>query len=1338
MKTTWQTVRVFISSTFRDMQAERDHLVRFVFPRLREVLLKRRIHLVDVDLRWGVTSEQDALEVCREIIDECRPRFLCMLGGRYGTIPEGKDLSITADEVHFGALDEYHEKIYALFYFRHGAVTEKMDQSNPGSIREPRHSEKANKLAWLKRDIRKAKLQPYLYRPCWNAGEGRLLDLKAFGDRVERDILATIEDEFGTQPSVQLDEFAEETAAMEAFVAERSERFVLGSRETVLNELLAHASATGGNGSVCLTGAPGSGKSALLAHLSQHSTLNAQPSTLLIGHFVGASPGSTDVRRTLRRLCHELKAGCPDITADIPDDPEKLRVAFPDFLRQACEKKRVVILLDAVNQFDVASHPAGLHWLPEDLPASARVILSTLAGPALEDLRRRCQPREIELQSLAVADGEAIIAQFRKRYRKQFEPDQRAALLAKSDAGIPLYLLAALEELRTLGTYEEIGQRISELPHTTLELFAWILVRLENDDGFRDAAGRRVGSELVSRFAALLGASRYGLSQSELADLLDAGDPQGNIAALLYLLRPYLMHRGELLDFYHVQFRIAAKKAWLNTDVQCKAAHARLASYFRGKADPDSKQLWQQNARLLGELPFHLAHGAREMELLELFSQLAFLAARIATGQVYEQITDYSLLGSLLPSTLAPWHDFLQKHAQRLTQHPTMLVALANHEGFPEARAQAAKVSWCQPWLRTSPEQMPAGGAKSTEGLYVQITGNLHLDWGRVSAIASQRAIAFCLECLGTIRVLDLNAMRQTDEILSIRRDRPLVLSCAPDATSVVVFYESGKAELYRCLCGPNNWPTRVELVIEFSFYLPESEDPVVVWYKNTFWYQARSGALTSISVESPQAFEEVLPAGQQGELSALVFVEDTRLVAMRQGPDTLLLAPDIPPLQRRSAHVATACACGARKVAVAFTDGALVVFEIGETLTVKAEVRVGMLRGALGWDGSRLLWMGEGNSGFSAWYPVEASPLHVQDNQEVFPNHLHILPRQWLLRPDGSMLLGTTHSIVTFWVLQGGVKIDGRLEEIFGGPVWRAVRRAVRKQGNDQWLLEKQRPSEVLLGHGVMGRLYCALDGKERFFAASGYGPSWAFDLSSLRSMPLQGCPSGINGAVGEDRGGCWFTDRAGDIYFTDEGKNCHCAAKNELPDVHGSHLENCGSHLVWAGYSSKYFPETGTEPARTFLFFRKVWGNPPMLERIGEQLRHPREGFCVEVCYDQTAERLVTLWVKATDGVQTFHLRVGPVREFAHWQFQEIDVSGLGLSRFVQADLSADGRLLGVINMAGEISCISIEDGRVLATLAGSEPFTAVAPGQGGSEFWLVEAGASIYRCALVEGTV
>ena len=38
MTAIWKTVRVFISSTFRDMQSERDWLVRFVFPKLRQEL----------------------------------------------------------------------------------------------------------------------------------------------------------------------------------------------------------------------------------------------------------------------------------------------------------------------------------------------------------------------------------------------------------------------------------------------------------------------------------------------------------------------------------------------------------------------------------------------------------------------------------------------------------------------------------------------------------------------------------------------------------------------------------------------------------------------------------------------------------------------------------------------------------------------------------------------------------------------------------------------------------------------------------------------------------------------------------------------------------------------------------------------------------------------------------------------------------------------------------------------------------------------------------------------------------------------------------------------------
>ena len=51
-KKTLKTVRIFVSSIFRNMHAERDHLMKVVFPELWERCAKCKLHLIDVDLRW--------------------------------------------------------------------------------------------------------------------------------------------------------------------------------------------------------------------------------------------------------------------------------------------------------------------------------------------------------------------------------------------------------------------------------------------------------------------------------------------------------------------------------------------------------------------------------------------------------------------------------------------------------------------------------------------------------------------------------------------------------------------------------------------------------------------------------------------------------------------------------------------------------------------------------------------------------------------------------------------------------------------------------------------------------------------------------------------------------------------------------------------------------------------------------------------------------------------------------------------------------------------------------------------------------------------------------------
>lgn len=55
-----RVVRVFVSSTFRDMQAERDELVERTFPQLRKLCESRGVTWGEVDLRWGLTDEQKA------------------------------------------------------------------------------------------------------------------------------------------------------------------------------------------------------------------------------------------------------------------------------------------------------------------------------------------------------------------------------------------------------------------------------------------------------------------------------------------------------------------------------------------------------------------------------------------------------------------------------------------------------------------------------------------------------------------------------------------------------------------------------------------------------------------------------------------------------------------------------------------------------------------------------------------------------------------------------------------------------------------------------------------------------------------------------------------------------------------------------------------------------------------------------------------------------------------------------------------------------------------------------------------------------------------------------
>src|SRR5437868_1853381 len=112
MPTQSKTFRIFVSSTFADLHAERNALQEKVFQKLRTLCAEHGARFQAIDLRWGVSEEasldQQTMPICMEELRRCqraklKPNCLVLLGERYGWRPIPP--TIPADE--FDALDEH-------------------------------------------------------------------------------------------------------------------------------------------------------------------------------------------------------------------------------------------------------------------------------------------------------------------------------------------------------------------------------------------------------------------------------------------------------------------------------------------------------------------------------------------------------------------------------------------------------------------------------------------------------------------------------------------------------------------------------------------------------------------------------------------------------------------------------------------------------------------------------------------------------------------------------------------------------------------------------------------------------------------------------------------------------------------------------------------------------------------------------------------------------------------------------------------------------------------------------------------------------------------------------
>ena len=462
------------------------------------------------------------------------------------------------------------------------------------------------------------------------------------------------------------EEAADEELAVRAFADEKARYFTGRAAELAR---IAEYIAAGGDRPLAVYGESGSGKSSLMARALQLA-VEADPDAVVLGRFIGATAGSSDVRNLLAGLS---RATARRYGAEEPAARsfEELVQDLPGKLGLAAEEGRpkLIVFLDALDQLADTNNALSLTWLPDRLPCNVRLIVSTMPGACLEALRGRLAARDfVELRHMPPAEASELLDRWLAGASRTLQPRQREQVLAGfAGCPYPLYLELAFGEARLWRSTETGTPPAPDVGGVIRSMFE----RLSRDVNH--------GKMLVSRSLGYLAAARYGLSEEEILGVLardaaffdhfqahahfaveeDEAGPAGRIpvvvwSRLYYDLEPYLTERDEegarVLAFYHRQLREVAAQEYLLATASAAGAggagdaapapelsaaglerHRMLARYFRERADPVGDGSWAgESVRGLSELPYHLTEGRLWDDLAATLTDFVFLENKVS------------------------------------------------------------------------------------------------------------------------------------------------------------------------------------------------------------------------------------------------------------------------------------------------------------------------------------------------------------------------------------------------------------------------------------------------------------------------------------------------------------------------------------------------------------------------------------------------------------------------------------------------------------------------------------------------------------------------------------
>ncbi|XP_005560731.3 telomerase protein component 1 isoform X1 [Macaca fascicularis] len=746
----WRSIRLFISSTFRDMHGERDLLLRSVLPALQARAAPHRISLHGIDLRWGVTEEETRrnrqLEVCLGEVENAQ-LFVGILGSRYGYIPPSYNLP---DHPHFHWAQQYpsgrsvtemevmqflnrsqrlQPSAQALIYFRDSSFLSSVpDAWKSDFVSES--EEAACRISELKSCLSRQKGITCRRYPCeWGgvaAGRPHVGGLEEFGQLVLQDVWNTIQKLY-LQPGALLEQpvsIPDDDLVQATF--QQLQKPPSTARPRLLQDTVQQLMLHHGRLSL-VTGQSGQGKTAFLASLvsALQAPDGAKVAPLVFFHFSGARPDQGLALTLLRRLCTYLRGQLKEPGA-LPNTYRSLvwelqQRLLPKSAESLHPGQTLVLIIDGADRLVDQNGQLISDWIPKKLPRCVHLVLSVSRDAGLgETLEQSQGAHVVALGPLEASARARLVREELALYGKRLEEspfnNQMRLLLVKRESGRPLYLRLVTDHLRLFTLYEQVSERLRTLPATVPLLLQHILSTLEQEHG----------PDVLPRALTALEVTRSGLTVDQLHGVLsvwrtlpkgtksweeavaagNSGDPypMGPFAYLVQSLRSLLgegpLERpGARLCLPDGPLRTAANRRYGKRPGQEDTAHILIAAQLWKTCDADASGTFRScPPEALVDLPYHLLQSGNRGLLSKFLTNIHVVAAHLELGLVSRLLETHALYASSVPkeeqklpeADVTVFRTFLRQQASILSQYPQLLPQQAANQPLDSPLCQQA------------------------------------------------------------------------------------------------------------------------------------------------------------------------------------------------------------------------------------------------------------------------------------------------------------------------------------------------------------------------------------------------------------------------------------------------------------------------------------------------------------------------------------------------------------------------------------------------------------------------------------------------------------------------